>query len=50
MAAAAEEGEPPSRRELLEAALELLFAGHETTASAACSTLLHLAQHVSLTK
>ena len=44
--AGVEEGARPSRRELLEAALELLFAGHETTASAACSTMLQLAKKV----
>ena len=30
--------------EILEAGLELMFAGHETTASAICSLLLHLAK------
>lgn len=34
-----------SRREVKESALELLFAGHETTASAACSMILHLAKN-----
>ncbi len=33
-----------SEQELKEAALELLFAGHETTASAACAILVHLAR------
>ena len=38
--------EPLTGQEVREAALELLFAGHETTASAACSILMHLANKV----
>ncbi|XP_064631721.1 cytochrome P450 26B1-like [Lineus longissimus] len=36
--------------ELKEIALELLFAGHETTASAACTLLMQLAKHPEVTE
>lgn len=39
-------GTETKKPELLEAALELLFAGHETSSSAACATMLHLANKV----
>lgn len=37
-----------SDQEMKEAALELLFAGHGTTASAACSLLLQLGRNASV--
>ncbi|XP_074641268.1 cytochrome P450 26A1-like [Tubulanus polymorphus] len=44
MNASDDDGTKLSMMELKEACLELLFAGHETTASAACTTMMQLAQ------
>jgi len=43
ISSAKEEGKAVDQQQLLDTAVELLFAGHETTSSAATSLIMHLA-------